>query len=114
MGKSKKGKCPCKTHPTYLAVRKPKASCETCWKYYLELQTNKSIADNWKLLCIPDRCQWCHTASPIKNVCTCKHSPEEHNDLGCTVKVGSASCDDQYCDCQYKRRAYYDYLPANN
>jgi len=30
---------------------------------------------------------------------SCKHAWSAHNEYGCGVKVGSASCDDAYCDC---------------
>lgn len=30
----------------------------------------------------------------------CKHAYSSHGEYGCHVKVGSASCDDAYCDCR--------------
>lgn len=31
------GKCPCKKHRTYRAIRKPTTSCEECWRFYVRM-----------------------------------------------------------------------------
>lgn len=39
---------------------------------------------------------------PVETKCTCEHAPHQHGAYGCSVKVGSPSCDDAYCDCAYQ------------
>jgi hypothetical protein len=39
------------------------------------------------------------TVYPKGVQCVCGHAGAYHNDFGCGVKVGSASCDDAYCFC---------------
>lgn len=39
----------------------------------------------------------------VQPYCTCGHPFHEHGDTGCGHKVGSASCDDAYCDCSSYR-----------
>jgi hypothetical protein len=31
------GKCPCKKHRTYKAIRKPTSGCEECWRFYIRM-----------------------------------------------------------------------------